>query len=155
MTLSFFGHADFSKEDWHEGAIWEILEKTVGNGPADIFFGGYGGFDHFAFSCCKRYKASHPEICLLFVTPYIPTHYQSAVLRQSEYDGTIYPEIEGKPPRFAIYYRNRWMVERSDFIVFYVSHNWGGANTAYQYAQKRKRALCNLADLEKRNAEIQ
>ena len=30
-------------------------------------------------------------------------------------------------PRYAIERRNRWMLERSDYVMTYVHHGWGGA----------------------------
>ena len=29
--------------------------------------------------------------------------------------------------RFAILWRNKWMLKQSDYVVAYVTHSWGGA----------------------------
>ena len=46
-------------------------------------------------------------------------------------DYTILPDlsekIENIPPRFAIHYRNKFMVEAADIVVTCVKHSWGGA----------------------------
>ena len=58
------------------------------------------------------------------------------------YDGSVYPELEKIPRRFAILHRNRWMVQSADVVVAYVLHDWGGAATTLRYAkQKRKRII--------------
>ena len=63
-----------------------------------------------------------------------------------KYDGIIYPEIEYKPPKFAIYYRNRWIVQKADYIICAVTHNYGGAYKAYQYAIKMEKTVFNIIE---------
>ena len=57
-----------------------------------------------------------------------------------------YPEIENKPKRYAITYRNRYMAEKADYVIAYVSHGWGGAYATYMYAKRREKEIFNLAD---------
>ncbi len=114
-----------------------------------MYLGGYGKFDEFAYGCCKKYKAEHPNISLVFVTPYMTVEYQHHHLafQKARYDSILYPPIEDKPPKFAIMYRNRYMVEAADCVVAYVSRDVGGAYTTYRYAQRKGKELFNLADL--------
>ena len=35
--------------------------------------------------------------------------------------------IENHLPRFAIAFRNRWMIKKSDYVVTYVTRSFGGA----------------------------
>ena len=45
-----------------------------------------------------------------------------------DYSDTMLPGgIEEVPPRFAIVWRNKWMLRQSDYVVTYVTHFWGGA----------------------------
>ena len=60
----------------------------------------------------------------------------------------IYPEIEDKPKRYAILYRNKYMVEKADYVVAYVSRNWGGAYQTYKHAKRRGKLIFNLAKFE-------
>lgn len=63
------------------------------------------------------------------------------------FDDTLYPEIEKVPPKFAIIKRNEWMIDKSDFLIAYVEHNWGGAYRTLEYAKRKKknvRMLCGL-----------
>lgn len=42
-----------------------------------------------------------------------------------DFSDTILPEsIEEVPPRFAISWRNNWMLAHSDYVVAYVAHSW-------------------------------
>ena len=69
-----------------------------------------------------------------------------------KYDSIIYPEIENKPRKFAIFYRNRYMVEKADYVVAYVEHSWGGAYQAYKYAKGKGKSVYNLASLNNEKA---
>ena len=111
-----------------------------------MYLGGYGGFDSFAYSCCKKYQETHPKISLVLVTPYLTTNYPSHQL--NGYDAILYPELENKPKRYAIVYRNQFMIEQADYVVAYISHSWGGAYRAYQYGKSKGKKIYNLADFE-------
>ena len=148
MIISFFGHSDFRETNEVELKISALLEKLVGDVPVQIYLGGYGAFDSFAYRCCKKYKSKHPNTSLIFITPYITPEYQKNHLQaiSKSYDCIIYPEIEEKPLKFAISYRNKWMVDKSDVIIAYISRNFGGAYDAYAYAVKRNKTIFNIAE---------
>lgn len=150
MIVTFCGHDHFPKLEKHEERILAFLEEKVGKQPADMYLGGYGGFDQFAYECCKKYQKTHPNISLVFVTPYLMSDYQHNHLRfqKTMYDSVLYPEIENKPKRYAILYRNKYMVEKADYVIAYVSHNWGGAYSTYQYAKRKGKNIFNLAQFE-------
>ena len=146
MIITFLGHSSFRGSKEYEQRIIDFLEEKIDDQPAEIYLGGYGGFDDFAYECCKIFKEKHPSVSLIFVTPYLTVEYQKNHLnyQKTRYDAILYPDIEDKPPRFAIIYRNRFMVERADYIISYVNHDWGGAYTAYKYAKKIGKRILNL-----------
>ena len=150
MIVTFCGHARFSKSEEYEQQILDFLEEKVGNKSADMYLGGYGNFDSFAYECCKKYKETHPNISLVLITPYMTIDYQKNHLNceKTRYDLIIYPEIEDKPKRYAITYRNKYMVEVADYVVAYVSHGWGGAYATYNYAKRKGKNIFNLARFE-------
>ena len=150
MVVTFCGHAQFVKSEDCEWQILNFLEEQVGDRFADRYLGGYGGFDDFAYEWCKKYKEKHPNISLVFVTPYLTAEYQKNQLehQKTRYDSILYPEIEGKPKRYAIAYRNKYMVEKADCVIAYVSHGWGGAYTTYKYAKSKGKLIFNLAHFE-------
>ena len=143
MVVAFCGHAQFFKTEEYEQKILAFLEKKVGDNPVDFYLGGYGSFDSFAYDCCKKYKETHPHASLIFITPYITVNH-----RLQKYDGIIYPEIENKPLKFAISYRNRWMVERADYIICGILHEWGGAYKTYQHAIRKNKTVFNVTGKE-------
>lgn len=147
MIITFCGHSDFQRTEERERRLLGFFEETVGNRAADMYLGGYGNFDAFVYDCCKQYQKTHPNVSIYLITPYITPQYQEKHLKhqKSLYDGIIYPEIEDKPPRFAISYRNRWMVERADLVVSGVERAYGGAYQTYRYAKrKNKPVFCLL-----------
>ena len=150
MIITFCGHSQFTRTEEYEQKILAFLEEKVGDTPADFYLGGYGSFDAFAYDCCKKYKATHPDVSLIFITPYMTVEYQKNHLdyQKKRYDDIIYPEIEDKLPRFAITYRNRWMVEQADYVVCGINHDWGGAYKTYQHAKRKKKHIFNVTEKE-------
>ena len=41
--------------------------------------------------------------------------------------------------------RNEWMVDQSDVVVAYVTHNWGGAAAMLRYAERKRKHIINIA----------
>ena len=48
------------------------------------------------------------------------------------------------PPRFAIARRNGWMLKQADFVVTYVTHDWGGAAQFAEKARRQGKTVLNL-----------
>ena len=147
MIITFCGHADFQKNKEYEEKIFEILDKEISGEAAEIYLGGYGQFDDFAYFCCKKYKERHPSVSLVFVSPYMTLDYQKKYLeyQKERYDEIIYPPIEDKPLKFAISYRNKYMVEKADVIVAFVERKSGGAYQTYICAKRKGKIIYNLA----------
>ena len=146
MIITFCGHSDYTPTKQDEQRLLDFLEQTVGDLPADLYLGGYGGFDRFALRCGRLYQATHPQVKLLFVSPYLTESYQQNRLKvmEADYDGIIYPPLEQIPPRFAISHRNRWMAERADWVVAYVKRSFGGAYQTLEHAKRRQQQIWNL-----------
>lgn len=150
MTITFCGHSQFPRSEECEKKILELLEEIVGESKADMYLGDYGDFDELAYKCCKKYKESHPNISLIFITPYMTVDYQRNHLeiKKKRFDSIIYPEIEDKPSKFAISYRNKWMVEKADYVICGIIHGWGGAYKTYQHAKRKKKPIFNVVNTE-------
>ena len=142
MIIAFCGHSRYESALEDEKKILEILEKRVGDASVEIFLGEYGDFDKFAYDCAKKFKNNHTGVKLVFITPYITV----AKHKKDRFDLIIYPELEKIPFQYAILHRNKWMVDKSDIIIAYVTHKYGGAYTMYRYAKQKNKELYNLAD---------
>lgn len=147
MIITFCGHSDFVGNQEYEEKILSFLEENVGNSPAELFLGGYGAFDDFAYGCSKKYKHGHPNVSLVFVTPYITAEYQKNHLEYAStvYDSILYPDLENVPPRFAISRRNKYMAEKADILIAYIDRAYGGAYQTYKLAKGKGKRIFNLA----------
>ena len=62
---------------------------------------------------------------------------------------TMLPEgIESVHPRYAISWRNNWMLQQSDYVVTYITHSWGGAAQYAAKAARQGKIVVNLATSE-------
>lgn len=113
MIITFCGHSTYSGSANDEQKLIKLFDE-ISNGEAITFyFGGYGGFDAFCKDCAKKYKLSHPNTKLLFITQYLGKWLDNRKEHlQIEYDEIVYPEIESVPPKFAISKRNEWMAQQ-------------------------------------------
>ena len=57
MIVTFCGHSKFSASMEYERKILSFLEEWVGDNVAEMYLGGYGEFDGFAYTCCKNTKS--------------------------------------------------------------------------------------------------
>ena len=150
MIITFCGHSQYTEKVEDEQKIISFLEEKIGDRPATLYFGGYGSFDMFVRNCGKKYQQTHPNTKLIFITPYITVNYQKNHLeyQKSLYDDILYPNLENKPPKFAISYRNKWMVEQADYVIAYIAHDFGGAYQTYKHAKSKNKPIFNLTDKE-------
>lgn len=48
-------------------------------------------------------------------------------------------------PKFAINYRNEYMLEKADTVIAYITHDWGGAAKFTAQAKKKGKHIINLS----------
>lgn len=120
------------------------IEALIQNGEAtDFYLGNHGQFDAMVLSTLQSLQLQYPYIRFWVVLAYMPGKKSC-----EESISTMYPEgLEKVPRRYAIIRRNQWMVKQSDYLIAYVTHDYGGAAQTLQYAQRRKNIkIFNLAD---------
>lgn len=143
MVCTFFGHQDCSNAI--KTRLLEVIKNQIKQGATQFFVGTHGNFDAIALSCLRCLKQEYPEIRYAVVLAYLPDN--SEDYRPDE---TIFPDgIETVPKRYAIDYRNRWMIDRADTVVAYVARSYGGAAKYVAKASHRGKTVINLADDEK------
>ena len=139
MTVTFFGHKDTPKEI--EPTLRTTLVDLIENhGATEFYVGNNGNFDTMVRRQLENLSQTYP-ITYNVVLAYIPT-------KKSEYDdftNTLLPEgIETVPKRFAISYRNKWMVNQADVVVTYVTHSFGGAAQFKELAERQGKTVIEL-----------
>ncbi len=142
LTCTFFGHKDTPKEI--ESTLRSILIDLIENKNVYNFYvGNHGNFDHMVKRILSELNEIYP-INFAVVLAYL-----SGKKYNSEEESpinTIIPDgIEAVPRRFAINYRNKWMIEQSDYVVTYVRYTIGGAVKFKELAEKKKRIVINIA----------
>ena len=141
MTVTFFGHKDTPKniEPTLRTTLVDLIEN---HGATEFYVGNNGNFDTMVRRQLENLSQTYP-ITYNIVLAYIPT-------KKSEYDGftnTLLPEgIETIPKRFAISYRNKWMLEQSDVVVTYVAHSFGGAAQFKAMAERQGKTVIELSE---------
>lgn len=140
MTVTFFGHKDTPTTI--ENDLNKTLIDLIENHNATIFFvGNNGTFDSMVRRQLELLSQTY-NITYNIVLAYLPT----VKSKYDDFSNTILPEgIETTPKRFAISYRNKWMVKQSDIVVTYVTHNWGGAAQFKALAKKQGKTVIELS----------
>ena len=120
QTVTFFGHRDTPKEI--EPALRLTLIDLIENKNATVFYvGNHGNFDDMVRRQLEDLSRTYP-IKYYVVLAYMPGE------KDNPDEHSIFPEgIETVPRRFAINYRNKWMLTKSDIVVTYVTRPVGGA----------------------------
>ena len=136
-TVTFFGHRDTPKET--EPALRLTLIDLIENKNATVFYvGNHGNFDAMVRRQLEDLSKTYP-IKYYVVLAYMPSK------KDEPDEHTILPEgIESVPRRFAISYRNKWMLNKSDIVVTHVTRSFGGAWEFRELAQKQDKTVINL-----------
>lgn len=142
MTITFFGHRNTPESI--KPYIKQILIYFIENHNAIMFYvGNNGKFDSVVRMVLKELKMVYKNINYSVVLAYINN-------KSNEYDDytdTIFPDgIEEVPLRFAICWRNEWMINNSDVVITFVEHNFGGASKYKSMALKKGKKVFNIAD---------
>lgn len=140
-SCTFFGHRDCP--EGIKPKLRDTLLGLINNQGVDMFYVGHQGqFDGLVHGLLKELQRECPSVNYAVVLAYMPSQKRE----YDDYSDTMLPEgIEAVHPHYAISWRNKWMLEQSDFVVTYITHSWGGAA---QYANKAKRqgkTVINLA----------
>lgn len=143
-SCCFIGHRNLYDKREIFSLMIQKIERLILDGFSIFFFGGYGDFDDICFSAVRELKGKYSYIKTIYYQAYYKPHDTNMGFLKAKYDCIIYPEIEEKPKRFAIVYRNREIIDHSDFCIFFCSFSYGGAYQALQYAKHKKKALINI-----------
>lgn len=143
MTCTFFGHRNVPNET--EPTLRSTLVDLIENQGADLFYvGNHGEFDAMVRRVLRELSAQYP-IKYHVVLAYMPEKRDE--FQTEDYSDTILPDgIETVPKRFAINYRNKWMIERVDCVVTYVVRDVGsGAAKFKKLAERKGKSLIELS----------
>lgn len=150
-TVSFFGRREVENFFVIEQRVEELVRNLLREKEyVEFLVGRNGEFDQLVASTVLRLKrlVGGDNSSLVLVLPYMTAEFAN---NQDSFE-SYYDEIEvsdaaaGKHFKAAIQTRNREMIERSDLVICYVTHNSGGAYRSIQYAKKQGKEIINVED---------
>ncbi len=149
FTVSLFGHREINDLHQLNDRLTPIIKELIQTKTYVTFLIGRNGeFDEYAASIIKKVQNTigKENNNTTLVLPYTVADIE---YYEKYYDSIIIPEcVYGAYPKSAITLKNRWMVEISDLVIFYVERNKGGAYTAMKYAEKLNKKIINLYTVE-------
>ena len=144
----FIGHRE--TPDRVYPTLLETIERHITEyGVAEFVVGQYGNFDRLAIRALSQAKRAHPGYYADADDPILPSQQKGGSA-----GGIRRPVLSagsGNGPQTACIIRvNRYMVERSDFLIAYVRHPASNAKELLEYAGTGKRKgkihITNLAE---------
>ena len=137
---TFFGHRDCP--DSIEPILRKTIEKLIVDNGVNVFLvGDSGNFDKTVFRVLRDLEGLY-NIKIMLVLSKFP--------KQSDpfNDYSVLPdEVLLAPSRFAIDCRNRFMLNRCDYVVTYTVCDFGGAFKYETMARKKNKTVINVATL--------
>lgn len=142
MTCTFFGHSDSpnSLEPQIEAAILDLIEN---HGVDRFYVGTHGNFDSMCFRVLKKLSEKYP---IDYARVYSAVSIKSYGYDDGDYNHKLIPDgIEKALPKFRINYRNRWMINQSEYVIAYITSPIGtGAALYAEEAEKKGKTLIKL-----------
>jgi len=139
-ACTFFGHRECPNEI--QPKLREVLVDLIENYGVRMFYvGNQGQFDALVRRILRELKAEYPEIDYAVVLAYMPKGKEE----YKDLSDTLLPEeVAAVPPRYAIDRRNKWMLKHADFVVAYITHEWGGAAKFAKMAERLGKRIINV-----------
>lgn len=137
-TCTFFGHKDAPESI--NGKLEQEIINLIEYEKVDSFLvGNKGLYDSMVRNTLENLSQKY-NITYNVVLAYLPKDYLCP-------ENSIMPtDFEKFPPKFAIDKRNEYMLNKSDFVICYVTHHFGGAGKFMEKAIKKNKKVINIAD---------
>ena len=136
-ACTFFGHGD-CPETKYSNILQAIQNLITEKNIITFYVGTQGNFDSLVYRALCNLRADFPQIRIYRVLAYLPK--DDSLIS----DSILLEGIELIHPRYAISWRNRWMIEHSDYVIAYITHNYGGAARFVNEAKRKGKTVINL-----------
>lgn len=137
-SCMFCGHREILNKFEIQNKTEIAIEYLIANDNVSVFYsGGMGDFDMICENCVRKIKKYNNNLKLYLVMPYLTKNInKNPEYYYSMYDEIIIPDMGDVFPKQAILKRNRWMVDKSDYMLAHIERNYGGAYKTMLYAIK-------------------
>ncbi len=152
QVCCFIGHREISATTTLARQLYSIVEELVAVKGVDTFlFGSKSYFNSFCYAQVTKLKEKYPYIKRIYVRaefPQIDQSYYAYLLER--YEDTYYPEKLINAGKAVYVERNRAMIDRSDFCVFYCQDDYNpksrksGTKLSFDYAVKTGKNIIRL-----------
>lgn len=140
LSCCFFGHRD-SPESIKPKLKDNIVNLITKYNVSNFYVGNNGNFDSIVISLLKEIVNEYPDVSFNIVIAYLPKELES-----KQEKNTLYPfGIESVPKRYCISWRNKWLIDHSQFVICYVTHITGGAAKLMEIAIKKNKTVINIS----------
>ncbi|MBE5802977.1 MAG: DUF1273 domain-containing protein [Clostridiales bacterium] len=151
-TACFTGHRQLDENELPALVLRldQVLEKLYQQSYRRFICGGALGFDMLAAERVIALKKQHEDVSLVLAIPYAAQSSAWPIQEGMRYERIFY-EADESHVLSRTYYkgclsvRNRHMVDRSSFVVCYLTQTTGGTASTAAYAFKEGVTLLNLA----------
>ena len=146
-----FGHNKIEITEELKEKLKKIFEMLITQENIKYFyFGGFSEFDDLCWQIVTELKKTYTEIYRIFCLS-DPRHQRLSKrprwIKDENYEEITYLDLNFDWWYQRIYFRNCEMINRSDFVIFYVNHTErSGAYKALQYANRKKKQIINVCD---------
>ena len=142
MTVcTFFGHSECYGLD--AAVLRSTIEDLIKQGVTEFLVGNQGQFDAMVRNCLKSLQQQYPDIRYTVVLAYLPKEKGEF----EDFSDTMYPEgIECVHPKFAIDWRNRFLISSADVCLCFINRTFGGAYKFAHMAKTRGLTVVNLGN---------
>lgn len=136
--------------------IRQEVVKLIENEDVDTFLvGEKGGYEIDAYDVVLEVQKQYPKIKIYFVISSVPelnaigANNDGGYIKRRGFDDFIYPpKCEFGYKRLAIVYRNRYIIENSDFIIAYNEHE----GKAYEFCKAARSKGVKVIELSEKKA---
>ncbi len=133
--------------------IEKYVNELIKKGVRVFYCGCARGFDIFAAETVAAAKEDKKDVKLISVMPFRDMHksWESGWKSRleeilSKSDETVI--LAEDYTKYAYSVRNKYMVDRSDYVVTYFDGVSGGTENTLKYAKKKNKVIINLAEAE-------
>lgn len=140
-----FGHRELYQNIDKE--LKSALINLIENDGVSVFMtGGNGQLDSKFLSIVRELKTTFKQIKLVLVKPYFSGELNTNKdYYEIMYDDVIIPdELAGCHYKSAITKRNRWMIDKCDFVIDCTYRDFGGAVDAIKYAKRTNKTVIEI-----------
>lgn len=138
-ACTFFGHRD-CPETIKPKIRTAVIDLIENHGVTMFYVGNQGNFDRMVRSILKEVTTAYPGVGYAVVLAYVPSVKTENL--SDDFSDTMLPEgIEKVPKRYAIPWRNKWMIAHTDYVITYVIYSYGGASRFTNLAQKEQKII--------------